>query len=230
MRSYVRSSLEMFRRVRGFLFSHLSLEPGFPAMMARIEDQLARAQAIEAREGAGRSAARGARAHRQDLRRVLHTQLIRYLTAVGNVAAKNRTELTGRFLLPPTNAPNPIFLSRVRELLALAETQRELLVQMGMKEGLLEKVTGMVGEFEATIESMRAARLEHIGARVDLETLRLELVDTVKVVDGMVRYGFGDNPEIMAEWKAAKTAPAARVKVAPQVPGTSSPGASAPAA
>jgi hypothetical protein len=230
MRSVVRSWLEMFRRVRGFLASHLSLDPGFPGMMARIEDRLARAQAIEGRESAGRSAARGARAHRQELRRVLHSQLIRYLVAVGSVAAKGRTELTGRFRLPESHATNSAFISRVRELVALAETQRELLVEVGMRDDLLEKLTKMVAEFEATLESVRAARLEHIGARVELESLRFELSDSVKVVDGMVRYGFGDNPEVMAEWKAAKAVPAVRAKPAPPEPGTSTPGGIAPAA
>lgn len=228
MRSAVRGLLEMFRQVRGFLFSHLSLDPGFPAMMARIDDRLARARAIEGRESAGRSAARGARAHRRDLRRVLHFQLVRFLVAVGAVAAKDRTELTGRFRLPPTNATNSVFLSRVRELLALAETQRELLVQVGMKDDLLEKLARMVAEFEATLESVRAARLDHIGARVDLEDLTRELIDEVKVVDGMVRYGFGDNPEVMAEWKAAKSV--LRSKVTPPEPGNPNPGGIAPAA
>jgi hypothetical protein len=171
---------------------------------------------------------RGARAHRQELRRVLHSQLIRYLVAVGSVAAKGRTELTGRFRLPESHATNSAFISRVRELVALAETQRELLVEVGMRDDLLEKLTKMLEEFEATLESVRAARLEHIGARVELESLRFELSDSVKVVDGMVRYGFGDNPEVMAEWKAAKAV--LRGKVTPPEPGTTNPGGIAPAA
>ena len=75
---------------------------------------------------------------------------------------------------------------------------------------------------------MRAARLDHIGARVDLEDITRELTDTVKVVDGMVRYGFGDNPEVMAEWKAAKSV--LRGKVTPPESGTPNPGGIAPAA
>lgn len=84
-----------------------------------------------------------------------------------------------------------------------------------MKDDLLENLTRMAGEFEAAAESVRAARLEHIGARADLEALTTELLGLVKVVDGMIRYGFGDNPEIMAEWKAAKAVPAVRGKASP---------------
>lgn len=97
-----------------------------------------------------------------------------------------------------------------------------------MNGDLLEKLAKMVEEFEATLESVRAARLDHIGARADLEAIASELTDTVKVVDGMVRYGFGDNPEVMAEWRAAKAV--LRGKVTPPEPGTPNPGGIAPAA
>jgi hypothetical protein len=94
-----------------------------------------------------------------------------FLAAVGSVPAKDRTEFISRLRLPPANAVNSAFISRVRELLALAETQRELLVQVGMNADLLEKLAKMVEEFEATLESVRAARLDHIGARADLEDI-----------------------------------------------------------
>ena len=35
----------------------------------------------------------------------------------------------------------------------------------------------------------------------------------------MIRYGLGDNPEIFAEWKAAKAVHAVRGKASPPVPG-----------
>jgi hypothetical protein len=229
MRSEVRSVLEMARRVREFCGAHLSLEPGYAPIVARIEDRLTRAETIEARERTGREAARGARAHRKELRRVLHFQLIRYLVAVGSVAARDRAELTGRFKLPSGSAPNAAFLAAVKGLLTNAESQKELLAKVGMKDGLLEKLTGMVGEFEAAVEAVRVGRREHIGARADLESLTAELMDQVKVLDGMTRYGFGDNPDMMAEWKAVKAVPAVRGKALPQDPGPT-PGGVAPAA
>lgn len=230
MTSEVRSVLEMVRRVREFCRANLSLEPGYEPIVARIEETLTRAEGIEARERKGREAARGARAHRKELRRVLHFQLIRYLVAVGSVAARDRAELTGRFKLPSGSAPNATFLSAAKGLLANAESQKELLAKVGMKDGLLEKLTGMVGEFEAAVEAVRVGRREHIGARADLESLTAELMDQVKVLDGMTRYGFGDNPDVMAEWKAVKAVPARPSKASPQVPTDPNPGGIAPAA
>ena len=55
----------------------------------------------------------------------------------------------------------------------------------------------------------------HIGARADLNVITAELVDQVKVLDGITRYRFGDDPEVMAEWKAVR-----RVPGQPQAEGT----------
>jgi hypothetical protein len=65
----------------------------------------------------------------------------------------------------------------------------------------------MVSEFETALEGIRTGRREHIGARADLEAITAELVDRVSVLDGITRYRFGDQPEVMAEWNAAKRVP-----------------------
>jgi hypothetical protein len=207
MDTIVRRKLEMAARVREFCRAHASTEPGYAPILARLEDRLTKATAIAAREQEGRVAARGARNHRRELRRVLHFQLVRYLVAVGSVAAKDRAELAERFKLPSGNATNVAFLASVRALLASAEPQKDLLIQAGMKDTLLDDLDRMASEMETAIETVRTGRREHIGARADLESITAELVDQVKVLDGMTRYRFGDNPDMMAEWKAVKAIP-----------------------
>lgn len=83
-------------------------------------------------------------------RRVLHFQLVRYLVAVGEVAAKNRSEMAERFKLPNISATNRVFLTSVKVLIAVAETQQELLVANGMSLTLLEELSSMVAELGAT--------------------------------------------------------------------------------
>ena len=62
----------------------------------------------------------------------------------------------------------------------------------------------MVADFEAATEAAHTARRDHIGARVDLEVIANELTEQVKLLDGITRYRFGKDVEMMAEWKAAK--------------------------
>jgi hypothetical protein len=75
-------------------------------------------------------------------------------------------------------------------------------------------------EFEQTIEATRASRREHpslrsgqapslrsgqvIGATADLEAVAAEIPEQVKVLDGLVRYRFGDDAELMGAWASAR--------------------------
>src|ERR1041384_1352469 len=215
MNTAVRRKLEMAARVREFIRSRSSTEPGYATAIARFEESLPRAGAIAARQHEGRTAERAARAQRKELRRVLHFQLIRYLVAVGSLATKDRTELAERFKLPDSGGSNSVFLTTVKALLALAGTEKDLLVQQGMMPTLLDDLAGMVTKFETALEAIRTGRRDHIGARADLNVITAELVDQVKVLDGITRYRFGDDPEVMAEWKAVR-----RVPGQPQAEGT----------
>lgn len=204
MNTEVRRKLEMAARVREFTRAHVATKPGYAPVLTRFEEMLTRAEGIAARQHQGRVAARGARARRKELRRMLHSQLVHYLVAVGSVASKDQAEMAARFKLPDSNATNSDFLTSVKALLAAAERQRELLVNAGMEPALLEDLVQMVSDFEAVSEAARTARRDHIGARADLEVITTELSKQVKVIDGITRYRFGDDPEVMAEWKAAK--------------------------
>ena len=240
MNTDVRRKLEMAARVREFVRTHSATESSYAPALTRLEERLTRAEAIAARQHTGRTVAKGARDRRKELRHILHFQLLRYLTAVGSVAATSRADLAARFKLPHGNATNSSFVTSVKALIAVAEEQKELLVQEGMDAALLEDLKARVSEFEATLQTVLAARRDHIGARADLEVITAELLRVVKVLDGITRYRFGMNPEKMAEWKAVRqvlgvsprgrAAPAAEPGPTPEPGSTSTPGDVAPAA
>jgi hypothetical protein len=66
--------------------------------------------------------------------------------------------------------------------------------------------------------------------------LTAELLEAVKVLDGIGRWRFGKEPELLLEWSAAKHVPGAASRVSPRGPeepvvgGESPPGSVAPAA
>lgn len=202
-----RRKLEMAARVRTFSRTHSSSEPTYTTVLRRFEDRLAEAEAIAAKQHEARLAARGARVHRKELRRIVHFQLLPYLVAVGNVAARDRSELAAQFRLPSSSANNQAFLTAVKALVAAAEGQRDVLVAAGMAPALLEELQHLLAEFEVASEEARAKRLSHIGARADLREIAGELMQEVRVLDGINRWRFGKNPEVMAEWHAARHLP-----------------------
>jgi hypothetical protein len=159
----IRRKLEMATRVRTFSRAHPSTEPTYTTVLGRLEDRLAEAQAIATRQHEARVAARGARNNRRELRRIVHFQLLKYLVAVGNVAAHGRTELATQFRLPSVSANNQAFLTAVKALVAAAEQQRDVLVAAGMAPAL-PGVAARLAEFETASEEARAKRLSHIGA------------------------------------------------------------------
>ena len=232
----VRRKLEMVTRVRTFSRAHPSTEPTYTTVLGRLEGRLTEAEAIAAKQHEARVAARDARLRRKELRRVVHFQLLPYLVAVGNVAAKSRGEPTKQFRLPETSTNNQVFLTAVKGLVTAAGEQREVLVAAGMAPALLDELQRKLAEFETASEEARAKRLSHIGARVDLDKIAGKLMDDVRVLEGINRWRFAKDPEVMAEWDAARHLPPTRpaevpVKVKEVTPtGPTDPGRVAPAA
>jgi hypothetical protein len=204
MDTEVRRKLDMAARVREFTRARAATEPGYVPVLDQLDQLLTRADAILARQYQGRVAATGARAHRIELRRMLHAQLVHYLVAVGALASRDRADVAARFKLPSTNATNAAFVTAVESLLAAGTEQKDLLVQAGMSPTLLDELQKMLDEFQTASEAARTARREHIGARADLAVITAALVEQVGLVDGLTRYRFGNDPEMMAEWRAAR--------------------------
>jgi len=77
---------------------------------------------------------------------------------------------------------------------------------------LLDDLTAKFAEVEKTLEASRAGRREHpslrsgqvVGASADLEAVAAEIAEQVRVLDGLVRYRFGDYAELMEAWASAR--------------------------
>lgn len=216
MRGSTGRKLDMFARVRVFSRAHPSTDSGYATVLNRFEGRLNSAEVLAVRHYDGVVSAQKARNRRGELRRVVHFQLLRYLVKLGGVAGRTVTELADRFTLPDSHGTNRVFLTSVRSMLTVAESQKDAMVREGMSPTLLEELGRMLTEFEAVSDAARAARLDHIGARADLEEATAELMEMVQVLDGVNRWRFGKEPKLLVEWNAAKhLAGGSRGRVAP---------------
>jgi hypothetical protein len=109
-----------------------------------------------------------------------------------------------QFQLPPANATHQALLTGVRGMLEKATVQKDLLVSRGMSETLLDDLAATIVEFEQTLEASRAGRREHVGASADLVAVAADIAEQVRLLDGLVRYRFGDNAELMGAWPSAR--------------------------
>ena len=89
-------------------------------------------------------------------------------------------------------------------MLEKATSQVEVLLARGMSPTLLDDIARVLGEIEKTIEASRAGRRGHVGASADLKAVAAEIKKQIRALDGMVRYRFGDNPELMGAWRSAR--------------------------
>jgi len=216
MNAVLRRRFEMAVRVRDFLRAHAT--EGVEAVaQVRLEELLTRAEALAAQQYAGVVATRASTGKRAEVRRALQSKLLRYLAGVGAVAAKENAELAAEFRLPRTRATNQAFLTLARGMLEKATAQKELLVSRGMSEQLLADLATAVADFEKTLEATRAGRREHVGASADLRSVATEIAEQVRLLDGLVRYRFGDNAELMGAWASARNVVGPfKAKVAPE--------------
>ncbi|HET8720466.1 MAG TPA: hypothetical protein VFM24_00455 [Nitrospira sp.] len=204
MNAVLRRRVEMAARVRDFLRAHRTEGVGDGAAFARFDELVTRAEALAAQQRAGIVTTRSATMQRDQVRRSLQIGLLKYLAAVGTIAAKGNAELAAEFRLPNNGTSQMSFLATARGMLEKATARKELLVSLGMSEKLLEDLAGAIVEFEQTLEASRAGRREHVGASADLKAVATEIVEQVKLLDGLVRYRFGDNPELMGAWASAR--------------------------
>jgi len=204
MNAQLRRRLEMAGRVREFLRAHKTDGVGEGLGLAKLEELIQRAEVLASQQRAGLVTALSTSTHRKTLRRALQSKLLLYLRAVGAVAAKENAELAVQFQVPPTNASQQALVTMARGMLEKATLHKDVLVKGGMAEQLLGDLAGTIGEFEQTIEATRASRREHIGATADLLAVAAGIAEQVKVLDGLVRYRFGDSAELMGAWSSAR--------------------------
>jgi len=204
MNAQLRRRLEMAGRVREFLRAHKTDGVGEGLGLAKLEELVQRGEVLASQQRSGIVERRSSTKRRNNLRRALQTKLLLYLRAVGAVAAKENAELAVQFQVPPSNASHEALLTMARGMLEKATLHKDVLVNRGMSEQLLGDLAGALGEFEQTIEATRAAQRQHIGASADLEAVAAEIAEQVRVLDGLVRYRFGDNAELMGAWASAR--------------------------
>ena len=202
MNALLRRRLEMAGRVRDFLRAHKTDAVGEGLGLAKLEELIARAEALEAQQRAGVVAARSSVKQRERIRGALTTKLLLYLRALG--ALGEGTEMAVQFQVPPSNASHRALLTVAGDMLGKATAQKDVLLARGMPPTLLDDLAAALGEFEKTIEATRAGRRNHVGASADLQSVAAEIKKQVRALDGMVRYRFGDNPELMGAWRSAR--------------------------
>jgi hypothetical protein len=186
-----------------FSRKHPDESPGYAAALARLEDRLNRAAQLETQQREGILLARAATARKKELRRSMKEALLGHLASVARVASEEIPELAQKFTLPRNTTSYRAFRTAARAIEAEAISRKELLVKHGMSETVLQGLSDSLNVFDAMVEQGSASRVAHVGASFELTDVAEETVQIVKVMNGLNRFRFARQGELLASWQAA---------------------------
>jgi len=220
MNRVVRRRLDMFKRVRGFSHAQPSADANYAVVLDQLDQGIIRLEALAQQQENGWQVGRASVQHRRVTRRRLHRELLPHLVTVAEAASLTDPALA-EIRMPRSNVRNGAYGTLARNLLDQGKAKREVLMQHGLAEKLLDDLTAAVETFDATVTESNEARREHVGARAELDALSDQVLKVVQRLDGLNRYRFGANAELKAAWDSAR-----RVVQGPRagdVPGTGAP-------
>ena len=221
MKATTRRTLEMGQRALDFSRARPDSSPGYAAALARLEDRLKRADQLATQQREGILEARVATARKRDLRRTMKKAHLDHIASVAEAASREEPELAQKFVLPRRATSYLAFRTAARGMEAEAESRKELLVKHGLSEPVLQALAVALDQFDTAVEQWSRARIAHVGASAELDTVADEVIEVVKVMNGLNHFRFANDPEASAAWESASNTvatPRPTPEVVPQNP------------
>lgn len=194
----------MAGRARDFNRANPSTNASFASVMGQLDGCIIKLDGLLKQEQDGVTASRASTARREELRRWIHHGLLKHLVTVADLAATEVPGLDERYDMPASNAPNEKFRSLARRMLEQGEAQQELLLKHGLSDTLLPDLAAALDEFDASVAESNEGRRGHVGARAELKAVSDEVMLLVGMLDGLNRYRFEGNAELLAAWESAR--------------------------
>ena len=194
----------MALRVRDFCRAHPSADANHASVLGRLEETIGRMEVLMEQQVGGFLSKRSSVVRRKELRRRLYHGLLRHLVTIAGSAAREKPELGERFELPSPNASNKLFRTVARKMLEQGQAERELLLKHGLAATLLDELSAAIDQFDASVAETSNGTLSHVVARAELEELSDEVMRLVGMLDGINRYRFERDPQLLVAWKTAK--------------------------
>jgi hypothetical protein len=180
-------------------------DAGYALAAAKVEELVTRGAVVAAEQLDGLIDRHAASIEKQNLRREILAGPVAHLAKVGKVAKEEQHELGSLFRFKPDASSLLAVRTTAGNMLANAETHREVLVKYGLSVPVLEEFGRLLEQFDAAVTMGDAGRAKHVGATRELQAIAAELVRTVRVMDGSNRQRFKNNPQLLGAWINAST-------------------------
>jgi hypothetical protein len=198
----IRRKLDMARRARDFCRTHPGQNPGHTAAIQRLEELVARAEALAQQQLAGRLAVSNAVLNKEQLRQEIH-ETFGLLMGLSHVAAREKPDLAV-VARPRTKLSYGAYLTRARVVANTCATHRALLTRYGMPDDLPTHLGAALDGLEQALQEKHAGRTAHVGARAELEAVMADIMLLVGRLDALNQICFRNNAEALAAWESAR--------------------------
>jgi hypothetical protein len=193
----------MGARALEFSRAHPDESAGYTTALKELAELLERSERLAIEQRQGVSEVRAATARKRELRRAIRQRELVHVARAAQRAAKEVPELTQKFALAREPIPYLTFRSLARTVAAEAEQRRELLVKHGLVDRVLDSLAQSLDQFDQAVGQGAEGRRMHVGAGVELNVVGEEVVQIVRVIDGLNRFRFAGDPDLFAAWRSA---------------------------
>jgi hypothetical protein len=209
MRARTRRKINMGIRVLEFGRLHPDPSPAYIAAMARLKERLTRAEQLARQEISGWSDVHAATGQKKKLRLLIRRSYLDHLVSVAEAASVEEPSLAIKFVYPKDATTYQAFYTAASGIAAEAETWKDLLLRHGLSEEVLSELNAALDEFQAAERQGDLGRLAHVGAGAELVVIARQVLQVVRVMNGVVRLRFKHQTELLAAWESASNVIAA---------------------
>ena len=89
-------------------------------------------------------------------------------------------------------------------MLEQGQAEKELLLKHGLTATLLDDLAAAVAEFDASVTETVEGKQGHVLASRELQVVSEEVMLLVGLMDGINRYRFQRDPQLLEAWESAK--------------------------
>jgi hypothetical protein len=205
MERRTRSSITTGTSVKKFSVAHPMESSGYQAAVAGLDGALREAGTLEDQQREGIiTERRGVAVRRGVIDRVWEVHLP-HLWAAARRAEREQPDLARTFRLKPTKSTIAARRAAAGSMLDAAQANKEVLVRYGMDDSVVNDLVLALAEFDAANEQCIAGRGAHVGATARLQVVGQEIVELVRVIDGLNRVRFRNDEALLAEWVSMST-------------------------
>ena len=94
----------------------------------------------------------------------------------------------------------------------------------GLADQVLDNLLQALDQFDAAVEQGVEGRQAHVGASAELRAVADEVVQVVRVMDGLNQYRFMNDAELLAAWESASNVAGPHASSKPATDDTPAPG------